>query len=114
MYGNLELERAEYERARDTVSDELAHVIVPEAADLTAAAEALQRMRALWDVADATERQALTAELFDAVYLDFDTQTLNEVRIKPAYTALFARDIVYVSGTDGIRTRDLDIDSVAC
>ena len=113
MYANLELERPEYEQARDTVSEELAALVVPEATDLERAGEYLERLGELWQAADLDDRHALCRELFDAIYLDLDGGKISEVRVQPDYTPLFAQG-VYRSGTDGIRTRDLDIDSVAC
>lgn len=102
-YLDLEMSKAEYESARDPLAAELAALVIPEAADLERAGAYLERLGDLWQTAELEDRHALCAELFDAVYLDVDQGRITEVRIRPDYAPLFAREIVSRSGTDEIR-----------
>lgn len=52
MYKNLELERSEYEAVRDSINDELAKLVIPEATDLTRAGEYLEHFGELWATAN--------------------------------------------------------------
>lgn len=120
LYRIGDMEYAEYLSERQQLQARLAKATVAEAKPdhLSRVAQFLNNMALAWDVADQENRNRLAVELFEAVWVK-DSLVLG-VTPRPEFIPFF--DVIYSGcqtslqsyGPDGIRTRVLDLDRIAC
>ena len=120
LYTWGDMEKAEYLAERQQLQAQLAKLEVHDKKTdyLDRVAQFLDNLALAWEAADQEKRNRLAVELFEAVWVK-DNLVLG-VTPRPEFIPFF--DVIYsgcqtslqTGGSDGIRTRVLDLDRIAC